>query len=156
MEVRYTRYKEWITSQGLDNHGYVLRFVEWDASECAALEPNLVPYELEEGTSHWVLWHHPDTTAGDAELDPAAERRLAARLLGVADLRADEAIVFQNVPIFRSIPTIAHSHAFLRPCAGDGGAALRQALEARREAWTARSPWLTGDPQAGASFGTPG
>ncbi len=149
MEARYTQYKEWIAAAGLDNHGYVTNFVEWDAGTSAALEPNLVPYDVEEGISHWVLWHHPDSMDGAAELDPAAEWQIVCRLLGV-DLRDDEAIVFQNVPSMRSIPTIAHAHVFLRPrMADEAGTALAAGLAARYNAWRARSPWLgstsTGD-----------
>jgi hypothetical protein len=154
MEALYTRYKAWIRTQQLDNHGYVATYTRWEplaldgvARPCA-LEPNIVPYHVEPGVEHWVLWHHPDVTAGETELEPAEELRVLHGLLradGVASLRPDEVIVFQNVPSMRSIPTIAHSHVFLRPRASDEeGARLRAAMDARRAAWSARSPWLSG------------
>jgi hypothetical protein len=146
-EAIYSRYKAWIQERGLDNHGYIVRYAKWSASGLA-LEPNLVPYHLEAGVSHWVLWHHPDLDApGDKTLDPSEERLLVARLLGDEEssgptLRPSEVIVYQNAPANRSIPTIAHSHVFFFPAGDAPGLRLSAQLAARRAAWRARSPWL--------------
>ena len=53
-------------------------------------------------------------------------------------LRDEEALIYQNLPELRSLPTIAHSHVFLRPLTP----VLARGLERRRAAWRARSPWL--------------
>lgn len=52
-------------------------------------------------------------------------------------LREDEAVIFQNVPQFRSVPEVAHAHVFVRPRCEETRSALRQL---RRE-WRDRSPW---------------
>lgn len=154
VEAAYGAYKAGILAQGLDNHGYVVKHALWRSGETwrggAALEPNLVPYHLAAGISHWVLWHHPDGVAGDTELDPAAELALVRALLGQEAPREDEALVFQNVPAHRSIGTIAHSHVFLRPSTADeAGRRLARRLEAEHDAWRARSPWLAGERREG-------
>ena len=101
-----------------------------------------MPYSVELGMSHWVLWHHPQhNLPGDSELQPAEELRLLEILLGVS-VRSSEAIVFQNVPTMRSIPTIAHSHVFFRPEEDLDGKKLAEKLESRRTNWVNRSPWL--------------
>lgn len=164
VEALYAVYKAYLAAESLTNHDYVVRFTQWEQHpSCGgcALEPNLVPYNLEEGTMHWVLWHHPDSMGGMAELDAAAEFALLEQLLApdvlqqlgaeaeAWSLSHEECIVVQNIPIFRSIPSIAHSHVFLRPGAGAAGRALHRALCERLEAWRRRSPWLTargGDP----------
>ena len=79
--------------------------------------------------------------SGDAELDPTEERVLLRQLLGDAAPRDDEAIVFQNVPTMRSIPTIAHSHVFLRPRADEAGECLQRRLNEVFGAWESRLPW---------------
>ena len=77
VEQEYTVYKDWIAEQGLDNHRYVVKITEWEqqgGGAAVALEPNLVPYDLEPGISHWVLWHHPDSCAGSTEVRPCSTR----------------------------------------------------------------------------------
>jgi len=88
------------------------------------------------------LWHHPSKLAGDYELDPGSERRLALDLLALegCHLQPNEVLSFQNVPSLRSIPTIAHSHVFLRPRPSSAHAATLAKL---RHNWRERSPWLT-------------
>ena len=72
---RYSVYKQGIAALGLDNHAYVVANTGWRLGGTAALEPNLVPYYVEPA-SHWVLWHHPDCTPGDTDLDPVRARQM--------------------------------------------------------------------------------
>ena len=144
VEAQYNVYKQAIAAQGLDNHGFVVKNARWqqlgDTAAKAALEPNLVPYFVDPAT-HWVLWHHPDDLPGDTELEPAAELALVQRLLGDSCApRDEEVILFQNIPAQRSIPTIAHSHVFIRPLDDEHGHRLARRLDQEYSAWRARSP----------------
>ena len=53
---------------------------------------------------------------------------------------SDAIVAFQNVPVLRSLPTIAHAHVFFHlerlPPAG------RDALARMRRVWLERSPWF--------------
>jgi len=158
----YELYKRWCDAHSAElrnekcagfstNALYVLRYTAWEKEKAGAvgvaLEPNIVPYTLDAGISHWVLWHHPTLSAahGDAELEVRSERRIVAALLEAAALESDEEqlIAFQNVPALRSIPELAHAHVFLRPdLATEEGLALAARLERRGEAHAAHSPWL--------------
>eukprot|EP00618_Florenciella_parvula_P032361 CAMPEP_0119500150 /NCGR_PEP_ID=MMETSP1344-20130328/22375_1 /TAXON_ID=236787 /ORGANISM="Florenciella parvula, Strain CCMP2471" /LENGTH=348 /DNA_ID=CAMNT_0007536205 /DNA_START=1 /DNA_END=1044 /DNA_ORIENTATION=+ len=148
VEAAYSLYKGAIGAMGLNNHQYLVQYTQWTSApdgRRAALEPNLVPYHLEAEISHWVLWHHPDDChgkGGDVD-DPSAEFLLVEEILrqeGCAP-RADEAIIFQNHPSMRSVPTIAHSHVFFRPTNDERGRRLTTTLGTLREAWRARSPF---------------
>ena len=150
--ARYEQYKQWCRARTppLTNAQYIVQYVRWRSSLSAAgrvaLEPALAPYLLVDGLEHWILWHHPDELAGDAALDGDAEAALAAELVraelaGDAMLLPSDAIVaFQNVPVLRSLPTIAHAHVFFHlerlPPAG------RDALARMRRVWLERSPWF--------------
>ena len=136
----YDRYKAWCEARGLSNHEYVLRYVAW--TQGAALEPALAPYELTEGIEHWILWHHPAEVPGDRELDPRREEQLALKLLALERVHpaAHQILSFQNVPSLRSIPTIAHSHVFVR---SRPASATATGLANIRRRWRERSPWLT-------------
>lgn len=135
-DAEYRVYKEWISSQGLDNHDYVVRFTPLEVD--VALVPNLAPYHTEAGISHWVLWHHPSALAGDMELDPEAESERVRELLGMdvgkaAGLvlegavasarehgpRGDELALFQNVrpllPRFSGRGAISRVHQPFQP-----------------------------------------
>ena len=142
--VDYERYKAWCKARGLTNHDYVLRYVQW--RDGAAVEPALAPYELTDGIEHWILWHHPSRLPGDHPLDPKEEDALATRLLAQegVNLPPNHIQSFQNVPSLRSIPTIAHSHVFIRRAHGDSVAV--DMLAAARRRWRDRSPWLTQKP----------
>ena len=153
--ARYQRYKEWCRARTppLSNAQYILQYVHWRPSAAGrvALEPALAPYLLADGLEHWILWHHPDELAGDAALDGAAEAALAAELVraellpepaagDAVRLPSDAIVAFQNVPVLRSLPTIAHAHVFFHrarlPPEG------RDALARARRAWLERSPWF--------------
>ena len=140
LNADYDRYKAWCEARGVTNHDYVLRYVQW--REGAAIEPALAPYELTEGIEHWILWHHPSHVPGDRELDPQQEDQLALELLALEHVHParHQVLSFQNVPSLRSIPTIAHSHVFLRARPASATAA---ALANVRRRWRERSPWLS-------------
>ena len=57
-------------------------------------------------------------------------------------MRADEAIIFQNHPSMRSVPTISHSHVFFRPADDERGRRLAETLGTLRVAWRERSPFV--------------
>ena len=139
----YERYKRWcVENGGISNAAYVLKFVLWDESGCA-LEPSLAPYLLEAGIEHWILWHHPDRTPGDTELNSTSEARLARSLIAHAGAELDprgHLLCYQNVPALRSIPSIAHSHVFLY--ASRMPTASQEVVREMRERWRLRSPWL--------------
>jgi len=158
----YRRYRDWMRRRGMDSHANVLKHSHWEPNG-VAFTPNLLPYDLERGISHWVLWHHPQQLAGNSRLNAKDECDLVRELLGrevaVAEgyrhvrgnfarawgPRADEIEVFQNVPGKRSIPTIAHVHCFMRPRNDADGAVLSHVLEERRLDWERMQPWLKGD-----------
>ena len=143
VEADYARYKRDIEGMGLSNHEYLAAHTAWNGRR-SALEPNLVPYHVEHGISHLVLWHHPDDMDGaSTELDPSAELEIVREILGERGCppRPSEAVIFQNVPSMRSVPTIAHSHVFLRPADDEAGRRLAAELAERREAWRSRSPF---------------
>ena len=48
-------------------------FDEQWANRVFALEPCIVPYHVETGVTHWILWHNPAFVGGDVELDPRDE-----------------------------------------------------------------------------------
>ena len=82
VEAEYARYRRWIRERGLANHEFVIRHAAWSgAPPTAAFEPNLVPYALQAGISHWVLWRHPDVVPGRARLDPKRELAELRRIL---------------------------------------------------------------------------
>lgn len=151
----YDRYKRWCIEHGrISNADYVVRYVRWHGG--SALEPSLAPYLLDDGIEHWILWHHPNKTPGDTELDPASEAAVARALVareikGEASPSDVPLVCFQNVPPLRSIPTIAHSHVFLR--VGSMLPEARRAVGAMRGAWRQRSPWLYLEGYAGAGRG---
>ena len=114
IEERYRRYKQWCAERGHTGVELVSATAIWlTAAPCGAvdgaggarvaLEVNIVPYHLDAGISHWVLWYHPDSTPGDADLDGsffAAHVRLFLPSLRVED----ELVAFQNLPQYRSVP----------------------------------------------------
>jgi len=138
----YEQYKQWCEQNGLiTNAGYVLKYVQWHDGR--ALEPSLAPYLLNDGIEHWILWHHPDRTEGDATLDRPSELLSAVEMIArQGGVRVDPAhiICYQNVPPLRSIPSIAHSHVFLHVAAMPSAA--QTAVAEMRSAWRRRSPWL--------------
>ena len=148
--AEYEVYKRWCKARGLSNEQYVLRYVRWRRG--VALEPALAPYLLEHGLEHWILWHNPEASGGvrpDAELEPESERALAAELLGAEGVHTtrDDLVCFQNVPALRSLPTIPHSHVFVRKRTLSN--ASRRALQASRRGWRERSPWLNAAVEEG-------
>ena len=151
----YDRYKRWCVEHGrIRNAEYVLRYVRWRGG--SALEPSLAPYLLEEGIEHWILWHHPERTKGDMELNGESDARIALLHVereGGARLDREQIVCFQNVLPLRSIPTIAHSHVFLH--VETMSQASQAAVSRLREAWRRRSPWLQEQSRAPGP-GTPG
>ena len=118
------------------------RYIWWRPGG-VALEPCLAPYLLADGLEHWILWHHPRRTPGDSELNRETEARTALTLLGLdgtAGLGRDGLVCFQNVPPLRSLPTIAHSHVFVR--VERLPQASRRVIQEMRRMWRRRSPWL--------------
>lgn len=91
IEERYRRYFRWLQSRGQGGAQYLELSAQWrgvHGGPYVALEPNIVPYELEAGIEHWNLWYHPGTTPGSADLDlmPGAEVELRA-VIGALGLR---------------------------------------------------------------------
>jgi len=78
IEARYRRYFQWAKGRGHTGAQFVIETSQWRGEHggpWVALEPNIVPYGLEQGIEHWILWYHPGTTPGDADVDlqPGAE-----------------------------------------------------------------------------------
>lgn len=72
IDERYRRFFQWASSRGQTGAEYMLHTAQWRGEHggaWVALEPNIVPYELEAGVEHWNLWYHPATTPGSADLD---------------------------------------------------------------------------------------
>lgn len=72
IDARYRRYFKWCRDRG--HHGWqsLVLSAQWRGEHggpWVALEPNIVPYELEPDVEHWNLWYHPSTTLGTADLD---------------------------------------------------------------------------------------
>ena len=148
--AQYELYKQWCADHGqMSNAQYVLRYVQWH--DYSALEPSLAPYLLDDGIEHWILWHHPVRTPGDTELDREREVRRAVELIardGGVQLDPTLLVCFQNIPPLRSIPSIAHSHVFLRVSRMPPPA--QRAVAEMRSAWRRRSPWLQASRASGA------
>lgn len=147
IEERYQRYSRWCSSRGHTGVELILATAVWltvSGDVQVALEPNIVPYHLDAGISHWVLWYHPSTTLGTTDLDP--ELIPAHVRLFLPSLRVeDEAIAFQNLPQYRSVPQMAHAHVFLR-ARTDATANAIAALQAERRI---RSPWAEAERLGG-------
>ena len=94
IDAEYDVYKAWCVQQGLDNHTYVVKYHGFEEKPFA-LTPNIVPYHMEPGIWHWVLWHDPASVAGTTDLDPEEELRTICTLFGDSAPRADEIIVYQ-------------------------------------------------------------
>ena len=139
-DAQYEVYKAWCSERGISNSEYVLKYVQWHAG--VAFEPSLAPYHLNEGLEHWILWHHPRSMSGDTNLGKEQELKLALTLLTAegANLSRADIICYQNVPPLRSLPTIAHSHVFLRTARLPKPSRL--AIARMRSLWHQRSPWL--------------
>lgn len=72
IEERYQRYFQWSASRGVAGAEYLVLSAQWRSvhnGPWVALEPNIVPYDVESGIEHWTIWYHPRTTAGTADLD---------------------------------------------------------------------------------------
>eukprot|EP00928_Gymnodinium_smaydae_P015097 TRINITY_DN15531_c0_g1_i1.p1 TRINITY_DN15531_c0_g1~~TRINITY_DN15531_c0_g1_i1.p1 ORF type:complete len:336 (+),score=44.72 TRINITY_DN15531_c0_g1_i1:43-1008(+) len=63
-------------------------------------------------------------------------------------LNADEVVIFQNVPEFRSVPEVAHAHIFFRPKSAD----TREELRRLRASWRLRSPWAEHERLTGRGY----
>ena len=153
VQERYQRYTAWCKLRGHTGVDLVLATALWREAgpkeaggppPIVSLEPNIVPYHVDEGISHWLLWYHPDRTPGNHDLDPALFAS-HVRLFLPSLSEAEELVAFQNLPQFRSVPQIAHAHVFLRPLSEqtmEGIAKLR--IERRL-----RSPWAEAERIAG-------
>mmetsp|Transcript_53986 Transcript_53986/g.96684 ORF Transcript_53986/g.96684 Transcript_53986/m.96684 type:complete len:207 (+) Transcript_53986:23-643(+) len=151
VEARYKRYSAWCMEREHTTLQLLLAVNSWRpvssrrffAKECrVALEPNIVPYHCDAGIEHWVLWYHPEDTPGSTDLDHDSSAEHVRTFISLQD---DELIVFQNLPEFRSVPEIAHAHAFVRPLCDTSAAALQALREERR----IRSPWAEAERLGG-------
>lgn len=168
---RYRRYSAWCATRGHTGVDLILGTAIWIPAEIAdvddvtsgggagrivgheptatpvimiALEVNIVPYHLDPGIEHWILWYHPSTVPGTQDLDPSLFVKHLRRFL--PSLRADDEVVaFQNLPQFRSVPQMAHAHIFLRPCTAATAAAVAKLRVERR----LRSPWAEAERLGG-------
>lgn len=160
---RYRRYSAWCASRDHTGVDLILATAVWIPADAdgptelgagvgslarhaltIALEPNIVPYHLDPGIEHWILWYHPASLPGDSDLDSSLFVPLVRRFL--PSLQAtDELVAFQNLPQFRSVPQMAHAHIFLRPCTTATAGAVA-ALRAERRL---RSPWAEAERLAG-------
>lgn len=147
VEARYKRYSDWCASRGHTGVELILGTALWkpvgDGGPRVALEPNIVPYHVAAGIEHWVLWYHPETTPGGADLDPAAFPSHVRLFLNVD--ATEECCCFQNLPERRSVPTMAHAHIFLRPRRPETRSALAKLRAERR----LRSPWAEAERLGG-------
>lgn len=159
-ERTYTQYKQWLSTlqPPLTNAGYVLNTCLWNEERRVAFEPCMVPYALDAGIEHWVLWFHPDAHAAVpagqdtvweilADYCPTYDwgnTRLPPDSGGGRDSKS--AMFYQNIPEFRSIPSVPHLHVFLRT--HRQSAATRAHLQQMRSAWEARSSFLASLPIA--------
>jgi len=137
----YEKYIEWCELQGITNAEYVERHANWENGGKHAFEPCTFPYFLDPTIQHWVLWHHPKLVPGTTTLVPKEELTTVAALVGADGKETslkNNAICFQNLPSLRSIPTIAHSHLFIRTSCE----LLLGTLARRRSAWLTRSPFF--------------
>jgi hypothetical protein len=152
VEERYTRYKQWCAQRGHTTLELLKATAIWRRHDgasgaLAALEPNIVPYHLEQGIEHWVLWYDPEATAPTTDLARADCARHANAFFPV-ELQlevGEELICFQNLPEFRSVPEMAHAHVFMRP----GTAAKAAALASLRKERRIRSPWAEAERLGG-------
>ncbi|CAK0795410.1 unnamed protein product, partial [Prorocentrum cordatum] len=138
IDERYRRYFRWAAERGQAGWQYLVQTAQWRCEHggpWVALEPNIVPYDLEPGVEHWNLWYHPATTPGSAELDMGVVLRHVRLFLPA--LEDGEVVLFQNIPEFRSVPEVAHAHVFVRP----RGSSTAEELCELRKAWRLRSPW---------------
>jgi hypothetical protein len=72
IDERYRRYFSWAKGRGHTGAEYITLTAKWcceHGGPWVALEPNIVPYDMDPGIEHWNLWYHPSTTAGTADLD---------------------------------------------------------------------------------------
>ena len=149
VEERYNRYKEWCAQRGHTGVELVLILSAWVQVDGRriALEPNVVPYHLQDGMEHWVLWYHPDDTAPSTNLQgELCENDVRAFFCTCTEtLGPDELIAFQNPKEFRSVPEIAHAHVFLRPRTDEHAATLAALRKDRR----LRSPWAEAERLGG-------
>jgi len=110
---RYQRYKAWCAERGHTGVELVVATAVWlqaIKAEMAgsegvrvALEPNVVPYHIEPHIEHWVLWYHPESTSGKADL--CADQFVPHLRRFLPSLRAEEEVLcFQNLPQFRRVP----------------------------------------------------
>jgi len=140
VQERYRRYVAWCASRGHTGVELVLATAVWREvgwlQYRVSLEPNIVPYHVDPGIEHWVLWYHPDDTPGDTDLDSSLFTA-HVRVFLPSLQEEEECIAFQNLPQFRSVPQMAHAHVFLRSQTGATAAAVT-ALRAERRL---RSPW---------------
>lgn len=148
IQDRYKRYVGWCAARGHTGVELILATAVWREmgphQARVSLEPNVVPYHVDTGIEHWVLWYHPDDTPGDADLDPA---RFACHVRAFLPSlwEEEELIAFQNLPQFRSVPQMAHAHVFLRPQTDPTRDAFCS-LQAERRL---RSPWAEAERLGG-------
>jgi len=147
IDERYRRYGAWLKDRGQKGAGYLLKSALWRCPEpgqpSVALEPNIVPYDVETGIEHWNLWYHPGTTVGNADLAMSDVLRHARLFL--PSLQEAEVALWQNIPELRSVPEMAHAHVMLRPQTAE----TRSAVAEVRTNWRLRSPWAEHERMGG-------
>ena len=145
VQERYKRYTKWCSDRGHTGVELIIATAVWQtvADHVVSLEPNIVPYHVDEGIEHWVLWYHPEHTKGTMDLEDAL---FLLHVRGfIPSLRDDEMIAFQNLPQFRSVPQMAHAHVFLRARVdATAEAIVRLRIERRL-----RSPWAEAERLGG-------
>eukprot|EP00931_Biecheleriopsis_adriatica_P050532 TRINITY_DN29263_c0_g1_i1.p1 TRINITY_DN29263_c0_g1~~TRINITY_DN29263_c0_g1_i1.p1 ORF type:complete len:225 (+),score=24.44 TRINITY_DN29263_c0_g1_i1:57-731(+) len=147
IEERYKRYFRWAKGRGHSGAQYIVQTAQWRSEAFGvwvALEPNIVPYNVEADVEHWNLWYHPGTTPGTSDLD--VDAAFSHLRLFLPSLREEDVVIFQNVPEFRSIPEVAHMHVFIRTRPGSRGEGELRSL---RQAWRMRSPWAEAERLGG-------
>ena len=153
---RYRRYSGWCELRGHTGVELILATAIWrevrkeeregGGSLRVSLEPNVVPYHVDTGIEHWVMWYHPDDIPGSSDLDPSLFASHVRQFL--PSIRSeDELVAFQNLPQFRSVPQMAHAHVFLRPVTDDTAVAVWRLRAERR----LRSPWAESERLGGRS-----
>ena len=136
----YDSYRCWLVANDMSNSNYIRRYVAWNDSQ-VALEPNLAPYNVEEGIEHWTMWFN------DASFDavPASSKDIWVALDScIPNLPHTDVLFYENHPEHKSIPDIPHVHVFIRRGSNHR---IGSALDRMRAAWVKRSPFLQENSQ---------
>jgi len=135
----YVEYKAWLETQNVSNADYIRQYVEWGEDD-HALEPCLVPYNVGQNIHHWILWSNDRTHSSCPE--PVDVVSVLKRILPKLD--PIDAVWYENLPVYKSIPEIRHLHVFLRTHENDNGEdSVSTQLQELHTEWLRRSPFLS-------------